>query len=62
MLRKQLRELLAKKKQDAIEQIEKAKQYLESVQRQEREMGDLLGPDGLVRMRLRTCGCNQSGL
>ena len=60
MLRKQLTELLSKKRQDAIEQIEKAKKYLESVQRQECELGTLLAPDSVVRIRLHACSYNLS--
>jgi archaellum component FlaC len=48
MLRKQLRELLAMKKENAIDQINKAKQYFESVEKQESELNDILGDNNTV--------------
>ena len=42
-LRTQLRELLKTKKENALDQINKAKQYFESVEKQESELSDILG-------------------
>jgi hypothetical protein len=54
VLRKQLRELLATKKENAIDQINKAKRYFESVEKQENELSDILGEDGAVRTGTHT--------
>jgi len=43
MLRKQLRELLIMKEEDAVEQVERSRRYLESVREQKKELSSLLG-------------------
>jgi len=47
-LRRQLCELLSMKKESALDQINQAKQYLESVEKQENELSDILEDDGAV--------------
>jgi phage-related tail protein len=53
LLRKQLRELVATKKQSAIQQLSEAKQYLESVEKQESELSCIFGEGEMVSTGIR---------
>jgi hypothetical protein len=58
LLQKQLRELVAMRKENAIEQFNKAKQHLELIEQQESALSIFLGEDGRVSTDIHTLfGC-----